>query len=50
MSPPERLGASRAVFMAAATAVFCMSVYANARGDLPSESPPDFEVHTETFD
>jgi putative CocE/NonD family hydrolase len=45
-----RLGGGPVVSALVITALFSLRAYAQARGELPSEMPPAFKAHTESFD
>src|SRR3984957_12541334 len=47
---PIRPGMRRALCVAAIATLFSSSVFADAQGGLPSETPPAFKTHTESFD
>src|SRR5580700_2840054 len=47
---PTRLGVRPALCVVAIAAFFSSPVFADAGTDLPSETPPAFKAHTETFD
>jgi hypothetical protein len=47
---PTRVGVRPMLCIIAIASFFSSSVLADAQGDLPSETPPTFKTHTESFD